>query len=63
MEHLLDDMAGRSDWYGLDTMQDGSVVLVVGSEEEKNQAEEVVRTLGEISDWRRVFAVEIELEG
>ena len=61
LDGILDDTVGRADWYGLDEMQDGSVVLVVGSEEEKSQAEEVVRTFGVIAPWRRVFSVEIEV--
>ncbi|KAL7411378.1 hypothetical protein BDY24DRAFT_417171 [Mrakia frigida] len=58
----LDDIAGRDILYGLDTMQAGSLVLVVGSEEEKRETEEVVRTFGEIEPWRRVFAVAVEVE-
>ena len=41
------------------TMQDESVVLVVGSEEERREAVEAVGKLDE--RWRLKFAVEIEV--
>jgi len=39
-------------------MQDGSMVLVVGSQEEKERAEEAIRKEG--MEWKSKFAVELE---
>jgi len=55
---LLRLARGRS--FGFEGMQDGSMRLVVKSEEEKVAAEEIVRASSEIERWRRVFAVEVE---
>ena len=37
------------------------MVIVVGSEEEKREAEQLVGLMGQITHWRRVFAVEVEV--
>ena len=57
----MDEIGVREGCYGLGRMQDRSMAIVVGSEEEKRDAEQFVRTLGQISHWRRAFAVEIEV--
>ncbi|KAL7413619.1 hypothetical protein BDY24DRAFT_59766 [Mrakia frigida] len=56
------DMIGEySSLSGLDGMQDGSVVLVAKSEEEKGEVEAAVRTSQRLARWRHVFAVELEI--
>ncbi|KAL7413561.1 hypothetical protein BDY24DRAFT_58583 [Mrakia frigida] len=47
-------------FFGLEEMQNGSIVLVVKSEEEKREAEAAVRTSEIIERWRNVFAIELE---
>ena len=44
---------------GLKQMQGGSLILVVDSEEEKEEAEEAVRTSHWLPECRNAFAVEV----
>ena len=44
---------------GMSGMQDGSMVLVVGSQEEKEQAEEAIQKEGR--EWKSKFAVSLEI--
>jgi len=47
------------DFFPPDHTQDGSIVLVVRSEEEKNETEAAVKRLKEV--WRAKFAVKLEI--
>ncbi|KAL7413566.1 hypothetical protein BDY24DRAFT_388937 [Mrakia frigida] len=59
-ESIMDIIGRNPVFFGLEEMQDGSIVLVVKSEEEKREAEAAVQTSQRIERWRHVFIVELE---
>ena len=61
MDNFFTDFVLDSVHLGLESMQPGSLVLVVRSEEERRDLEKVVRENQEISEWRSVVAIKLEL--
>ncbi|KAL7413684.1 hypothetical protein BDY24DRAFT_415264 [Mrakia frigida] len=56
IDALVGNIGSHSRFWGLDGMQDRSVVLVVRTEEEKREAEAAVQTSVLIQRWRPAFA-------
>lgn len=61
LDNFFTDFVLDSVHLGLESMQPGSLVLVVRSEEERRDLEKVVRENQEISEWRSVVAIKLEL--